>query len=93
MEFANPYLLALAAAAAPIGWMVLRRRRAGYALPDAAAFAALPASFRVQAARMLPLLRTVAIILLAVAVARPRIGDANAIVPGQGIFRWTSRVR
>ncbi len=85
MEFANPYLLALAGAAAPIGWMVLRRRRAGYALPDAAAFAALPASFRVRAARMLPLLRTVAIILLAVAVARPRIGDANAIVPGQGI--------
>ena len=34
---------------------------------------------------MLPVLRTVAIVLLAVAAARPRIGDANAIVPGQGI--------
>lgn len=85
MEFASPYLLALGAAAVPVAWLLLRQHGAGYALPDAGAFGALPRSFRVRAARMLPVLRTAAIILLAVAAARPRIGDANAIVPGQGI--------
>ncbi|MCC6387283.1 MAG: VWA domain-containing protein [Dehalococcoidia bacterium] len=85
MEFASPYLLALGAAAVPVAWLLLREHGTGYALPDAGAFGAFPRSFRVRAAHALPVLRTVAIILLAVAVARPRIGDANAIVPGQGI--------
>ncbi|MFN8508629.1 MAG: VWA domain-containing protein [Dehalococcoidia bacterium] len=85
MEFASPYLLALGAAAVPVAWLLLREHGSGYALPDAGAFGSLPRSLRVRAARALPVLRTVAIILLAIAAARPRIGDATAIVPGQGI--------
>lgn len=85
MEWANPYLLGLAAAAVPIALLAFRRRRTGYAVPDASALVALRPTARVRAARALPILRTLAIVLLAVAIARPRIGDASAIVPGQGI--------
>jgi Ca-activated chloride channel family protein len=51
----------------------------------AGAFAGLRPSVRIRAARWLPLVRGLALLLIVAALARPRIGDANALVPAQGI--------
>lgn len=86
MQFADPALFALALLGLPVLWLSLRKGRAGYAVPSGAAFANVRPSLRLRAARWLPpVLRVAAILLLAVALARPRTGDANAVVPAQGI--------
>lgn len=84
MEFAEPIALLLALLAIPIA-LLARRRPAGYVVPSTAAVAALPPTWRLRAARLLPALRVLAVIALAVAVAGPRRGEADAIVPGEGV--------
>ncbi len=85
MQFASPYLLALALLALPVAYLGWRRGRAAYAVPSTAALMALKPTARVRFARLLPVLRIVAVVLFAAGIARPRIGEANAIVPEQGI--------
>jgi Ca-activated chloride channel family protein len=85
MEFANPWALALAGLSVPIVALALMIRGASFAVPAAAGVAHLRPTFRLRAARALPFLRAFAICLLAVALARPRDGDANAVVPADGI--------
>jgi len=85
MEFANPILLALALLALPVAAVAFRARRIGVVAPATGSLAELKPTWRMRLARLLPLLRIAAIVLLAVAVAGPRIGDANAVVPAQGI--------
>lgn len=85
MEFADPLAVALGLLALPLLAWSLRRRGSSASLPTAGAFAAIRPGLRLRLARFLPVLRAVAVVLLAVALARPRIGDANAVVPGQGI--------
>ncbi|MFN0146877.1 MAG: VWA domain-containing protein [Dehalococcoidia bacterium] len=85
MDFARPAALLLAAIGLPLAFVVLRRRGRGLALPAAGAPGLAAATVRLRLARVLPLLRPLVIVLLAVAVAGPRIGDANAIVRAEGI--------
>ncbi|MBI2766473.1 MAG: VWA domain-containing protein [Chloroflexi bacterium] len=85
MRFADPLALGLAALALPLLLISLRARPTRVAVPSTAAFGRLRPTLRLRAARALPVLRALAIVLLAVALARPRIGDANAVVPAQGI--------
>lgn len=86
MEFGTPVALALAALALPVLWLALRSgRRGGVPVPAAAGLAGVRPGLRLRLARALPVLRVVAIALLATGLARPRIGNANAIVPAEGI--------
>ena len=86
-EFAHPWLLLLAPALA--GLMIWSRRRsADRAAVRHPSLALLPGDAgggRVRARRVLFWMRLAAIILLAVAVARPRIGHSSREVEGEGI--------
>jgi Ca-activated chloride channel family protein len=84
MEFAEPLALALAVLALPVAFLARRRAR-GYTMPSTAPVASLKPTLRIRLARLLPALRVLAVILLAVAVAGPREGRANAVVPGEGV--------
>lgn len=84
MEFALPAALALAVLAVPVA-LLARRRQRGYAVPSAAALVTIRPGWRIRAARALPVLRVTAALLLVVAIAGPRRGDARAVVPGEGI--------
>lgn len=84
MELAYPLALALAALALPVAWLARRKAR-GYAVPSAGPLLAARPGIRLRAARALPALRVLAVVLLAIAVAGPRRGDASTIIPGEGI--------
>lgn len=84
MDFAEPLALTLALLAVPVAFLARRKSR-GYTVPTTAPVAAVTPTLRLRAARLLPALRVVAVVLLAIAVAGPREGDANAVVPGEGI--------
>ena len=84
MEFAEPLALALALLAVPVAFLARARSR-GYTVPATGAIAAVRPSLRLRAARWVPALRVLAVVALAVAIAGPRRGDADAIVPGEGI--------
>ena len=85
MEFAQPYALALAALAVPVLALAVVRRRRGLTASSACLLSGIAPSLRIRLARLLPLLRVAAIVLFAFAAAGPRIGDANAIVPAEGL--------
>lgn len=84
MQFATPIAFALVALLVPAAWM-LRRPRTAIAIPTVAGIAGLRPSWRVRGARLLPLLRLLAVTLLIVALARPRVGEATTIIPAEGI--------
>lgn len=84
MELAAPAALALSFLAIPVVLFARRRGRSA-TVPSTAALASLRPTFRIRASRALPALRVAALLLLVVALAGPRIGDANAVVPAQGI--------
>lgn len=84
MEFAAPLALALAVLALPVAYLARRKAR-GYAVPSTAPIAGLSGGWRLRAARFLPVLRVLAVVLLAIAIAGPREGDAEAVVPGEGV--------
>ncbi|MGE5595617.1 MAG: VWA domain-containing protein [Hyphomicrobiales bacterium] len=85
MEFADPFAILLALLALPLLWLGLRRGGGGYAVPSAAGLGDVPPTLRMRLLGALPILRVLAVVLLAIAIARPRVGDANATVPAQGI--------
>jgi Ca-activated chloride channel family protein len=84
MEFALPSALGLVLLALPVAWLARRRAR-GYPVPTVAPVAGIPPGWRLRAARALPVLRVLAVVALAVAVAGPRKGNATAVIPGEGI--------
>lgn len=86
MTFGTPEALLLALAAIPMAAaLFLRRRRAAYTVPSIFGLPAIKPTLRIRLSRMLPALRILSVLLLAVAIARPRSGDANAIIPAEGI--------
>ncbi len=85
LEFAAPYALLLAIAAIPVALAAWRPRREGIPLASTAGVRRLRPSWRLRALRLIPFLRIAAVLLLAVAAAGPRVGDANAVVPAEGI--------
>jgi Ca-activated chloride channel family protein len=84
MEFADPIALALAVLAVPILYLGSRRRSGAVRAFDRA-FAAMQPTPRLRLARLLPLVRVLGLLLLVVALSRPRIGEANAVVPAEGV--------
>ena len=61
------------------------QRRAAVPVPSGRGFRALPPTLRLRLLPLLPVLRVGAVAFLAVAIARPRIGEVNAVVPARGI--------
>jgi len=84
MEFAEPLALLLALLALPVAFLARRKAR-GYSVPSTGAVAAVRPTVRLRAARLLPVLRVLAVVALATAIAGPREGNADAVVPGEGI--------
>ena len=85
MQFAAPAALALALLALPVFLLARTRSRRTVRIPSTALLAGAPGSLRLRLLPFLPILRVLAIVALAVAVAGPRVGDANAVVPSQGV--------
>lgn len=85
MRFADPWLLMLMLAAAPLALARWRRPAPAIAVPFAGGIDAVPAGWRVRARRLLPALRVAAVLLLVAGVARPRAGEAEALVPAEGV--------
>ena len=85
MHFADPWLLLLALVAVPLVIARWRRTPPVIAVPFALGLGDAPAGWRVRARRLLPLLRIAAILLLVVGLARPRIGEAETLVPAEGV--------
>lgn len=84
MEFRDPIFLLLALLA-PLVFFWSSRLPARVTFSHLGAFDNAPRSLRVRFARLPALLLAIATILLAVAIARPRSGDATTVVSGQGI--------
>jgi len=85
MEFAAPAAFALAVLVLPVVWLARRRRSRGFAVASGTSLSGLSPGWRLRLARLLPVVRVLAVLALVVAVAGPRQGDANAVVPGEGI--------
>lgn len=85
MELAAPAALALAVLAVPVALLLMRRGRRSFALPSASWLTGVKPTVRLRLARIVPFARVLAVIVLVGALAGPRIGDANAVVPAQGI--------
>lgn len=86
MEFANTPLLLLALLAIPVALLLwYRRRERAFALPTVSTFDAFQPTLRQRALVVLPVLRLVAVLLLVTALARPRIGEADAVAPAEGV--------
>ena len=87
MSFAYPYLLLLLVVPPLLFWLRAAKRRK---LESSVAFSSLslvsvPTGWRVRASRLLPWLRLFALILLVVALARPRKGESEVQVTSEGI--------
>ena len=85
MEFARPLVLLLALVALPLLAADAFRKRESLPVAALGGLAAVRPSLRLRISRFLPLLRAVAVVLIATAAAGPRIGHANAVVPAEGI--------
>ena len=87
MRFADPELFALLALAPVLLWVLRRVRQRPLAALRLPSIAALPParSWRLRLWPYLPALRLLAVLLVIVAIARPQIGDAEALSPAEGI--------
>jgi Ca-activated chloride channel family protein len=85
IQFANPAFLLLALAAPPLLWLQLRGRRAALRHPAGRLLAALPAGRARLAHWGGAALRTLAFLLLAVALAGPRTPDLRTRIEVEGV--------
>jgi Ca-activated chloride channel family protein len=86
LEFQSPYLLLLLLAVpALLLWEVRRRGQASVPLSSADAAHAAPSTWRLRWRWLPRALRTLAIALLVLGLARPRSGQADALIPAEGI--------
>ena len=85
MHFADPWLLLLALVAIPLAIARWRRLAPLIAVPFALGLEAAPIGWRVRLRRLLPFLRIIAILLLVAGLARPRLGQAETLVPAEGV--------
>ena len=85
MHFADPWLLLLALVAIPLAIARWRRLAPAIAVPFALGLEAAPIGWRVRLRRLLPFLRIIAILLLVAGLARPRLGEAETLVPAEGV--------
>lgn len=85
MEFGAPWALALAVPVLAVAWWRQRAPRPAITVPSTAALLAIPPTRRQRLARWLPVLPVAAALLVAGAAARPRVGEAAARIPAEGI--------
>jgi Ca-activated chloride channel homolog len=83
MEFVEPLALLLLLVL-PLLYFA-RIRRPGIAIAGLATAGPLPRTWRLRWMSALPVLRILAIVLLVVAIARPREGHATTVIPAEGI--------
>jgi Ca-activated chloride channel family protein len=83
-EIVDPWILALLAPLAMGAWVLRRRRRPTLTLPDLARFEPRR-TLRVRALGGLFWLRALALVLIVVAIARPRLGEERSIVKREGL--------
>lgn len=84
MELAYPAVLLLF----PLGvalLLLIRRQPRPIAVPSLAGVKGLRPGWKVRMRRMLPVLRVLAIGLIALGLARPREGEATTIIPSEGL--------
>jgi Ca-activated chloride channel family protein len=85
-RFQAPFLLALLLLLIPVAlWLRQPRRGAALRLSTIAPLAAIRPSWRLRLRPMLLALRLLAATLIVVALARPQLGQANAVVENRGI--------
>jgi Ca-activated chloride channel family protein len=87
LEFQSPWLLLFVLPGiALVAWKHRRRRHAPTLVyPSLAAFHGLPRTWRLRLRATLPVLEALAVVLLAGAAARPRLGEAHTLIQNQGI--------
>ncbi len=85
MHFTDPWLLLLALVVIPLAIARWRRLAPAIAVPFALGLEAAPIGWRVRLRRLLPFLRIIAILLLVAGLARPRLGQAETLVPAEGV--------
>jgi Ca-activated chloride channel family protein len=85
LQFANPAFLLLALAAPPLLWLQLRGRRTALRHPVGRLMAALPAGRARLAHWGGAAVRTLAFLLLALALAGPRIPDLRTRIEAEGV--------
>jgi Ca-activated chloride channel family protein len=106
-HFAHPWFLLLALTVPALIWRWLHRRRAALRYPSARLFAGLPEGRSLSAQRWGAALRGLALLLLIVALAGPRLADWRTRIPTEGVaieivldvsgsmgtrdFRWEGR--
>jgi len=87
MEFARPWMLSLLVPAVVMAWLALRRGAATPVLrhPRVQLLPAESPTARVRAARLLPVLSALAVLLIIVAAAGPRVAHRSEEIEGEGI--------
>jgi len=85
LEFKDPLLLLTALLAVPVYKFLTRRRAAVVGFSNVAAVANGPRSWRVRMAFLPPLLLSLSVAAMAVALARPRTGDELTRIRREGI--------
>lgn len=85
MEWRHPWALALVILPIALGLLARRRRRPALAVSSVAAFRAVPVSTRVRLAWAPLALRVLALVAMAVAIARPRSGERFSDVITHGV--------
>ncbi len=85
MQFADPRVLLLLVVVLPLAYLLWRPRRDSYTLPAGGGLWPLRPNLRTRTAALVPVLRLAAVAAMVVGLARPRVGDANAIIPAEGI--------
>lgn len=84
-SFAQPYFLVLLLLLPVWWWLSSRRRRASLRLTSVSAFARQPKSWKARLLFLLPLLRTLGMAALIIALARPQSSSLNETVESEGI--------
>lgn len=84
-SFAQPYFLVLLLLLPVWWWLSRRRRRASLRLTSVSAFARQPKSWKARLLFLLPLLRTLGMAALIIALARPQSSSLNETVESEGI--------
>jgi len=85
-RFQAPFLLLLLSLLVPLAmWLRRPQRGAALRLPTLAPLAAIRPSWRLRLRPILLILRLIAAALIIVALARPQMGQANAVVENRGI--------
>ena len=87
LELAHPWFLLIA----PLGWLLLflrgrsRRARPALGFPSVGKLRSLPRTWRQRSLWLPTLLQALALLLLAIAAARPRLGEEQTLLRSEGI--------